>query len=334
MVASTTGDTQKLISSSIGTTLATADTWAYANFRGAKYYITVVSTDTGEASNIEALVVHDGVSAYITNFNEIFSENNSLITLSADISGANVRLRASCNGPCILYMHRILLADSEAVTAPNAYEKTLASVNVTGSTYAALDSYDYQEYAYSGAFYLVTAHNSNTGVSSVSEVYLATNGTTTSSVANAFVSSKGSNLLEFDATIDSDGLVSLMAASTESSGTTVCSIYRVALTDPPEALAFKTMDTFDKTLFRGSRYSIAVWSQSLSEGNQFDVQVTHNGTTAFVAQYGWITTGNTYPYPGFITVDADISGQNVILKGVSTGEGTLRITMARHRIPI
>ena len=334
LVAGTVGDTQKLISSSIGTTLATADTWAYANFRGAKYYITVVSTDTGEASNIEALVVHDGVSAYITNFNEIFSENNSLISLSADISGANVRLRASCNGPCVLYMHRILLADSEAVTAPNAYEKTLASVNVTGSTYAALDSYDYQDYAYSGAFYLVTAHNSATGVSSVSEVYLATNGTTTSSVANAFVSSKGSNLLEFDATIDSDGLVSLMAASTESSGTTVCSIYRVALSDPPEALAFKTMDTFDKTLFRGSRYSIAVWSQTLSEGNQFDVQVTHNGTTAFVAQYGWITTGNTYAYPGFITVDADISGQNVILKGVSTGEGTLRITMARHRIPI
>lgn len=333
LVASTVGDTQKLISSSIGTTLATADTWAYANFRGAKYYITVVS-NTGEASNIEALVVHDGVSAYITNFNEIFSENNSLITLSVDISGANVRLRASCNGPCILYMHRILLADSEAVTEPNAYEKTLASVNVTGSTYAALDSYDYQEYAYSGAFYLVTAHNSNTGVSSVSEVYLATNGTTTSSVANAFVSSKSSNLLEFDATIDSDGLVSLMAASTESSGTTVCSIYRVALTDPPEALAFKTMDTFDKTLFRGSRYSIAVWSQSLGEANQFDVQVTHNDTTAFVAQYGWITTGTTYPYPGFITVDADISGQNVILKGVSTGEGTLRITMARHRIPI
>ncbi len=334
LVASTTGDTAKLISSSIGTTLATADSWAYANFRGAKYYITVVSTDTGEASNIEALVVHDGVSAYITNFNEIYSENNSLVTLSADVSGANVRLRASCNGPCVLYMHRILLADSEAAVAPNAYEKTVGSVNVTGSTYATLDSYDYQTNAYSGVFYLVTAHNSNTGVSSVSEVYLATNGTTTSSVANAFVSSKASTLLEFDATIDSDGLVSLMAASTESSGTTVCSIYRVALTDPPEALAFKTMDTFDKTLFRGSRYAIAVWSNSLNEGNQFDVQVTHNGTTAFVAQYGWITTGNTYPYPGFITVDADVSGQNVILKGVSTGEGTLRITMARHRIPI
>ena len=94
------------------------------------------------------------------------------------------------------------------------------------------------------------------------------------------------------------------------------------------------MDSFDKTLFRGSFYTIAVWSNILNEGNQFNVSVTHNGTTCFVTQYGWITTGATYAYPGFITVDADVSGQNVILKGVSTGESALRITMARHRIPI
>jgi hypothetical protein len=334
MIASTLGDTSKIITLAVGTTLSNADSWNYSNYRGAKYYITVVSTDTGESSNIEALVVHDGVSAYVTTFNEVYSQNNGLISLAADINGSNVRLRASCNGPCNLYIHRILLSDSEAADATNAYEKTIGSVNVSGSTYAVLDSYDYQDNAYSGAFYIVTSYNSTTATSSVSEVYLATNGSTTSSVCSSYVSSKASNCLEFTTTIDSDGVVKLWAASTDTTGTTVCSIYRVALTDPPEALAFKTMDSFDKTLFRGSRYSIAVWSPILNEGNQFDVQVTHNGTTAFVAQYGWITTGNTYAYPGFITVDADISGQNVILKGVSTGEGSLRITMARHRIPI
>jgi hypothetical protein len=334
MTTSALGDTSKIITLAVGTTLSNADSWNYSTYRGAKYYITVVSTDTGESSNIEALVVHDGVSAYVTTFNEIYSQNNGLISLAADINGSNVRLRASCNGPCNLYMHRILLSDSEAVDATNAYEKTIGSVNVSGSTYAVLDSYDYQDNAYSGAFYIVTSYNSTTATSSVSEVYLATNGSTTSSVCSSYVSSKASNCLEFTTTIDSDGVVKLWAASTDTTGTTVCSIYRVALSDPPEALAFKTMDSFDKTLYRGSRYSIAVWSPILNEGNQFDVQVTHNGTTAFVAQYGWITTGTTYAYPGFITVDADISGQNVILKGVSTGEGSLRITMARHRIPI
>ena len=334
MIASALGDTSKIITLAVGTTLSNADSWNYSNYRGAKYYITVVSTDTGESSNIEALVVHDGVSAYVTTFNEVYSQNNGLISLAADINGSNVRLRASCNGPCNLYIHRILLSDSEAADATNTYEKTIGSVNVSGSTYAVLDSYDYQDNAYSGAFYMVTSYNSTTATSSVSEVYLATNGSTTSSVCSSYVSSKASNCLEFTTTIDSDGVVKLWAASTDTTGTTVCSIYRVALPDPPEALAFKTMDTFDKTLYRGSRYSIAVWSPILNEGNQFDVQVTHNGTTAFVAQYGWITTGTTYAYPGFITVDADISGQNVILKGVSTGESSLRITMARHRIPI
>lgn len=331
---STVGDTYKVVSGSIGTTLATADSWSYSTYRGAKYYITVVSTDTGEASNIECLVVHDGVSAYITYFNEVFTENNSLLSLSADTNSGNVRLRASCNGPCVLYMHRILLSDSEAADAPNAYEKTIGTVNVSGSTFTTLDSYDYQDYAYSGCFYLVTAWNATTSTASVSEVYLATNGSTTASNCSVFVSSKTSAQLEFSSSIDSDGVVSLMAAASDTSGTTVCSIYRVALTDPPEAAAFKTMDTFSKTLYRGSKYTVSVWSNVLNEGNQFDVSVIHNGTTAFVTQYGWITTGTTYPYPGFITVDADVSGQNVILKGVSTGEATLRITMARHRIPI
>jgi len=331
---STVGDTYKVVSGSIGTTLATADSWSYSTYRGAKYYITVVSSDTGEASNIECLVVHDGVSAYITYFNEVFTENNSLVSLSADINGGNVRLRASCNGPCVLYMHRILLSDSEAADAPNAYEKTVGTVNVSGSTFTTLDSYDYQDYAYSGCFYLVTAWNATTSTASVSEVYLATNGSTTASQCSVFVSSKTSAQLEFSSSIDSDGVVRLKAAASDTSGTTVCSIYRVALTDPPEAAAFKTMDTFNKTLYRGSKYTVSVWSDILNEGNQFDVSVIHNGTTAFVTQYGWIATGTTYAYPGFITVDADVSGQNVILKGVSTGESTLRVTMARHRIPI
>ena len=63
----------------------TVDSFATSDFRGMKYYLSATDP-SGSVINMEAMVVHDGTDAYITTFNEHFS-NTSLYTLSAAISG-------------------------------------------------------------------------------------------------------------------------------------------------------------------------------------------------------------------------------------------------------
>jgi hypothetical protein len=95
--------------------LNTIDSWSKATFRGAKYYISAKDTDTGEVSNVEALLVHDESVAYVMPYNQNNTNSGDipLITLAADISGGNVRLLASCNFNTTVRSYRIRLSDSE-----------------------------------------------------------------------------------------------------------------------------------------------------------------------------------------------------------------------------
>ena len=111
----------------------TIDSFAHANFRGAKYYISVNNASKTEVSNLECVVVHDGSAAYITSFGGVDTGSNPLISVTADISGSNVRLRATGNEPNLrVHMYRILLADDEADrTGTNV--KVIGEVTVSSS---------------------------------------------------------------------------------------------------------------------------------------------------------------------------------------------------------
>ena len=112
----TEGKATTIVHADLDSGEAAIDTWAHADYRGAKYFISVNNTTTNEVSNIECIVVHNGTSAFISSYNDIQSGNNSLITLAADINGSNVRLLGSNGsaGTCRVTMYRILLADDEA----------------------------------------------------------------------------------------------------------------------------------------------------------------------------------------------------------------------------
>ena len=315
-----------VINTDVDTATETLDSWSTSLYRGAKYYISCTA-DNGQVSNIEALVVHDGSSAYISTFNEIFSGSSSIITLTADVNGSNVEVSASASANTSVICYRVILGDSE-YTSGGTYSKIVGATAVSSSA-TALDTFDTTSYV--GANYIVVSYNSTESAASVSEVFVASDGTT-ASVASSFVSSKNSAQLSFT-TDCSAGIVTLSAASTSGSNTTV-NAYRVHLGRPPAATSFKLIDSWSKTSYRAAKYFIAIKGTDIGEYDTVEATILHDSNDAYITTYNLVMSGSTYSAPGMITLSADVSGSLVRLKGVSTGEQNMRVTAVRHRVPI
>jgi len=307
--------------------LNTIDSWSKASFRGAKYYISAKDTDTGEVSNVEALLVHDGSVAYVMPYNQNNTNSGDvpLITLAADVSGGNVRLLA--NAPTSVNydvrMYRIRLSDSETASL-GTYTKLLDTVTVTSDA-TTVDEFNSDDFL--GVNYTVIAYNAAEGTASAYDVYVATE-KVTAAVCSSFVSSKSGPMLTFDVE-HTNGVVTLSATS-NSGGNTIVNAYRWQLPEPTAADPFKVLDSWAKATYRGAKYFITVSATNLGEYNAQEVAVVHNGSDAYNTVYNLITTGDSYPN-GLVTISSDISGNNVRLKAVSNGEAILKVTMVRHR---
>ena len=82
--------------STLSTTTETAiDTIAKATFRSCKYIVQATDTVSNEYHIVEALLIHDGTTAYVTSYGIIHTGSADLFTLDADVSGANCRLKAT-----------------------------------------------------------------------------------------------------------------------------------------------------------------------------------------------------------------------------------------------
>ena len=221
---STSGNTAFVVNTDVDSAVENIDTWSASTYRGAQYFISATNATTGEASNMEALVVTDGTSAFITAYGNVNTGNNDLIELTADVSGGNVRLRASGRTPNTrVAMYRILLGDSESSSAGS-------SVNVIGATTVSsasttLDTFSSDDYH--GAMYLVVGHNGTEGASSVQTVYMLNDGTDAFVSTGPTVSSKGTDQLTFTGSF-SGGTATLSCASTSGASTTV-NAYRIHL---------------------------------------------------------------------------------------------------------
>lgn len=101
--------TDLVISDSYGssnTSILTIDTYNAGADRTAKYVVQANTADSFHSS--EALVIHDGTTAYITEYGAIYS-NGSLFSLSADISGGSVRLRATPTRSGTTFKHKRII---------------------------------------------------------------------------------------------------------------------------------------------------------------------------------------------------------------------------------
>ena len=201
------------------------DTFAHASFRAAKYLIAIDDNAKTETGVTEALVVHDGTNAFVSQYGTLQSGNNDMVTLSAAISGDNVVLSAAGLTPNLsLKIHKTLLADSMTAVS-NANQKIIGATTVS-STATAFDNFDLDDAT--AAMYYVVGKNATEGVYSVQEVYCAGAPGEASVSQGPFVSTKETTQLEFSASFKSDADNSLeLSISSTSGGSTVVNAYRI-----------------------------------------------------------------------------------------------------------
>ena len=201
------------------------DTFAHASFRAAKYVILIDDNAKTETGVTEALVVHDGTNAFVTQYGTLQTGNNNMITLSAAISGSNVVLSAAGLAPNLsLKIHKTLLADSMTAES-NANQKIIAATTVS-STATAFDSFDLDDAT--AAVYYVVGKNATEGAYSVQEVYLAGDVGEAGVSSGPYVSTKGTTQLEFTADfLDTTDNTVQMSVSSTSGGSTTVNAYRI-----------------------------------------------------------------------------------------------------------
>jgi hypothetical protein len=202
-------------------------TFAHATFRGAKLFISVNNNSKTEVGNVEALVVHDGTNAFISQFGGIQTGNHPMLTLTAAISGDNVVISAAGNEPNLrVTVHAIMLKDtmtSNDGTYSNA--EAIAPVTISSSA-TAVD--ELIETTANGAVYYLVSKNASEGEYAVNEVFFAMGGGDITVASGPFVSTKGTNQLNFTADYkdDVENTGRLLASST-SGGSTTVSAYRI-----------------------------------------------------------------------------------------------------------
>ena len=202
-------------------------TFAHATFRGAKLFISVNNNSKTEVGNVEALVVHDGTNAFISQFGGIQTGNHPMLTLTAAISGDNVVISAAGNEPNLrVTVHAIMLKDtmtSNDGTFSNA--EAIAPVTISSSA-TVVD--ELIETTANGAVYYLVSKNASEGEYAVNEVFFAMGGGDITVASGPFVSTKGTNQLNFTADYkdDVENTGRLLASST-SGGSTTVSAYRI-----------------------------------------------------------------------------------------------------------
>tara|TARA_B110000858_G_scaffold119320_1_gene136276 strand:- start:195 stop:1565 length:1371 start_codon:yes stop_codon:yes gene_type:complete len=214
--AGTTGSVTNVINTDVDSASESIDSWAKGSYRGAKYYISVNNASKTEVTNMEALVVHDGTTAFITVYGATNTGSNDLINLTAAVDGSNVVVSATGNEPNLrVTSYRILLANAESGSTGDNVD-AIADTTVS-STATAVDTFSNS--VYTGAFYVFTGHNATEGSTSASEVMVVSNDDAYVSTGPT-ISTKGTDQLTFSAT-QSGSTVTVKAASTSGASTTV-----------------------------------------------------------------------------------------------------------------
>ena len=184
----------------IDSTVTTLDAIAHGSHVGAKYFITVNNQSTGEVGNIEALVTHDGTNAYITTYNEFFTGNNSLITLTADINGTSFRLRGSvtsCSGTKVIVNRLIAFGDSESAETNADSTRKIVGNTIVSSAATTFDTFMSTET--DAAHYVITGQKGS-DENFICEAVVVTDGTNVFVSQGPNVSTKSTDMLVITAT--------------------------------------------------------------------------------------------------------------------------------------
>jgi len=335
--ASSSGNVATIINTDVDSATENLDTFAHGTYRGAKYYINANNTGKTELHNIECLVVHNGTDAFITTYNSNFTGNNELISLTADISGDNVRLRATANEPnTAVKMYRVLLGDAES-DASSDNTKTVGQTS-TSSSATTMDTFSTD--SANGAHYIVVGNSSSESAASVSEVFVVSDGADAFVSTGPQVSTKGSSQLTFTAGL-SGSTVTVSSASTSGASTTV-NAYRVNLlrSSAGASTDITVLTNTDQTITGAKTFSSEVILNSISSSDSSAVTVNDNlkvtglsTDNAFLINAGDGTIGETTtltvdPVSNYLGINQ--TSPEVTLHMTGTGAQTTQIRMEQY----
>jgi hypothetical protein len=280
--ATSSGNTAIILNTDVDSAVENLDTWAKGSYRGAKYYISANNTSKTELQNIECSVVHNGTDAFIATYNDVYTGNNPLVSLTADISGNDVRLRATGNEPnTAVKLYRILLSDSESDTSGDN-TKVVGAVTVSSSA-TAIDTFSSD--SYTGSHYVVVGYNSSESgtPASVSEVFVVHDGTTGYVSSGPIVSSKGTDQLTFTAAL-SGTTVTLSAASTSGGSTTVNAFRTHIKREAAGASTSIQVLTSNDQAITGTK--TLADNVKLKFGTGGDLEIYHDGSNSYIDDAG------------------------------------------------
>ena len=203
--------------------------FAHADFRGAKLFISINNDSKTEVTNMEGLVVHDGTNAYITTYNVFNSGNNTLATFTAAISGDNVVISAAgLETNLRITVHAIMLKDTMTANAGTyANSEAIAPVTVSSSA----TSFDtFAQKTTNGAVYYLVSKNASEGHYAVNEILVAFGSDNITHASAGFVSTKGTNQIAVTSEIKDDTeLTGDIKISSTSGASTTVSAYMIKL---------------------------------------------------------------------------------------------------------
>ena len=185
----------------IDSSTVTLNQIAHGSHPAAKYFINVKNQSTGETGNMEALVTHNGTDAFITVYNEHFSGNNSLLTLTADISGTSFRLRgsATAGGSTKVIVNRIIaFGDSESEEANSDSTRKIIGNTIVSSSATEFDSFPADV---TDAVHYVITGQKGSAENFICEAVVVTDGTGVFVSQGPYVSTKENDMLAITATI-------------------------------------------------------------------------------------------------------------------------------------
>ena len=94
-----------------------------------------------------------------------------------------------------------------------------------------------------------------------------------------------------------------------------------------------TVDTFNKTIYRSAKFQVQITCTAGPDNGNYqttEILVIHNGTTAYMTEYGVLKTGSNE----LATFTVDISGDDVRLRVTPTASDTLNIKVVRTAQPL
>ena len=296
------------------------DSFAHADHRGAKYFVSVMNATGGEVMNVELLVVHDGTAAYITSYNEIGTGNTGastsdvLATFTAAIDGDNVVVSAAgLQTNLRIHMYRILLADDQSATT-STNVNVISAVTVSSSA-TLIDSFNTSTYA--AAHYIIIGTKSND--SCIMEATVISDGTTASISEGPQVSTEETPMLNL--TVNQVSATAVVQASATSGGSTTVNAYRIHI-PVPAGTQFTEVDSFAHANTQGAMY-VAVTHQSDNKSEIDEFMVVTDGTDAYNLLLGINSDSSTTSLVDWTTV---VDGSNVDVRAQlldSRAQGTI-----------